>query len=172
MNGYMDAPEDIYLLASVYQNQGQSGEAAELLEEALASGEMEPLARNIKLLSQAWRGAGDWARIKGHLERHFALATPVDTELVRQLVALQLQAGSRCDALVSLSWLLAHAPDGKGTVWVQMGVIYAELGDTDLARTAFIQARNYPEVANIAERAQKTLGQPAFVPAAIEALEH
>ena len=115
-----------------------------------------PHSRRGCFASNSNRGApeaGDWDRVRGHLEQHFALAMPVDAELVRHLVGVQLQLGARCDALLSLSWLLEHEHDGQGAAWFQTGLIYAELGDVGAAQTAFTQAQAYSKMAERAGQA-------------------
>lgn len=158
LNGSLKDADDIYLLASVYQNQGESLKAVALLEGALAEGGIEPSKDNIRLLSQAWYAAGDWGRVRDQLEQHFALATPVDPELVRHLVGVQLLAGDRCEALASLRWLLEHAPDGLGAVWFQTGLTQYQLGNIEQAREAFTEALEFPEVEDRARLALDRLG--------------
>lgn len=163
LNGSLKDADDIYLLASVYQNQGESKKAIELLEGELAAGGIEPGKDNIRLLSKAWYDAGDWGRVREPLEQHFALATPVDPELVRHLVALQLQAGERCEALAGLGWLLEHAPGGQGRAWFQTGLIQVELGNIELARLAFIEALEFPAMQDRARLALEALDDSGMV---------
>jgi tetratricopeptide (TPR) repeat protein len=156
LNGYLVDPEDIYLLASVYQNQGESLKSAELLHSALDAGEVVASTRNLRLLSTAWHDAGDWARVRDLLEQHFVLEMMVDAELVRHLVGVQLEMGDRCDALVSLGWLLDQAADGLGAVLFQTGLVQYQLGRIERAHEALTRALEFPPVA---ERAKQALEQ-------------
>lgn len=144
--GYLTSDADLYLLASVIQHEGEALKAAMLLEKELDAGRMEPSGRNLALLSVAWRDAGDWGRALPPLEEHLALAMPVDSELVRHLVNIQLQRAAWCDALVSLDWLLPRTKDAdKGRVLFQTGRVHFELGDLEQARANFQLAAGYPE---------------------------
>jgi len=144
--GYLTTDADLYLLASVTQHEGEALKAATLLEKELEAGRMQPSGRNLALLSVAWRDAGDWGRALPPLEEHLALAMPVEGELVRHLVNIQLERSDWCGALVSLDWLLPRTKDAdKGRVLFQTGRVHFEMGDLQQARANFLLATGYPE---------------------------
>lgn len=135
-----DAPEAwLRLLASLYLDQRQYAQAAELLEKGLAEGRIDPSTKTLDALATAWFKAGQPAKAESVLRRATESASDGRADLrLGQLLVEERRWEPAATALETA--LQRGGLDEPATAELLLGIARFEQGDYSAARAALSKA--------------------------------
>ena len=121
-------------------------EAGQILETEMARGRIEKDTDNLELLLSAWEGAREYARAIEVIDELAPLSD--DGEYFMRKAQLLAEQGAWGEVVVATGQALdAGGLEATGQALVLKGMAHAELGEYELALTAFDEARDFEDSA-------------------------
>ncbi len=150
-NGVLTSEQSLLQLAQLYLATGVPYKAARLIERQLNSGVISNTAQHRELLAYAWSSARERTQAINALER--ALEDKATPELRLRLAQWYVEVGKWRAVTEVLAPFNDIANDRTSSqARMLLGMAYFELGETDAAREAFTQARQFPKTSRSAQQ--------------------
>ncbi|WP_303907154.1 tetratricopeptide repeat protein [Thiohalomonas denitrificans] len=141
LRGYLETERELRNFAQLYTHSDAPYLAAQVIEQAIADGKMEPGRKNLEQAANAWYQAREYERAIAALEQ--VVAIDKDPELGLRLAQLYISAQRWADAEASLKRLLDQqrlAGKRAAKAWLLLGITRYERNNLEQAKGAFLAA--------------------------------
>jgi Tfp pilus assembly protein PilF len=143
--GMLSTPQARDRLIALYLHLDAPVKAAELLELALAEGDLENSAQHRARLAAAWLQARDWRQAERELAALAADQARPEPERLADLAFCHYQQGHWTQAIATYRRALAAGRlTNAGEAWLRLGIAAIKARDRDTAQAALQEAEAYP----------------------------
>jgi tetratricopeptide (TPR) repeat protein len=150
-NGLLDRQTEFMQLASLLQSRGAPRQAAEVMEDGLARGVVEPTRRHWEMAAGAWYEARELNKALVAYEKAGEQSSDGKIDLQRGFLLVDLERWGEAQSALSRALDLGGLSDNEtGNALLLLGMTYSNLGDYDLAIQTFNRASNYRRVSQAA----------------------
>ncbi len=145
--GLLGRQTEFMQLASLLQAQDSPRLAAEVIEDGLARGIIEPTRRHWELAGGAWYQAREMDKALNAYEQAGRFATDGKIDIQRGFILIDLERWDEARQAITRALELGGLSESdRGNGFLLLGMAFMNLGNYDDAQEAFNQAANYSRV--------------------------